>query len=703
MASAVANIPRGTAGIVRSAVQAPQGTFLPGTKVQVGSHRVTIEKYLSEGGFAHVYVVRVPRDGGRHELAVLKRVAVPDKDNLGSMRTEVETMKKLRGHRHVVTYMDSHASQLQGGGYEVFLLMEYCAGGGLIDFMNTRLRHRLTEPEIIKIFADCAEGVAGLHYLRPPLLHRDLKVENVLIARTASGTPRYKICDFGSAAAPRPAPTTPDEGRRIEEDVQKHTTMQYRSPEMIDVWRKQPIDEKADIWALGVLLYKLCYYTTPFEDVGQMAILNASFHFPPKPHFSDRLKTFIGTMLKENPRDRPNIYQVLQEVCAMRGTEVPVKDIYTGRSHSEARGEQLQHAEPIVSVGLTKQAPPPSTVTLPEIAPMRRGRPTAASPKPTAPIQEAGPQGDPFAALDSKSLDVRVGTVDDLSKRFPSLDEFAITHNKPASFPFSPSPQPASETESSPHVQDQVARVLADRVFAQTQPPSTVPRPVAVTQDPPREPSMTDGKTRAMPQPSPGLPPPISAERAVNYKSTATGSSPPPSASDPKAPPISHRPIWKVPDRTRASSQPRASLTVQTVSASLQPSAPPSQRPALQNMHRSKSQTATLTTAPQPLASRPFKEASQSPVDREQLSLSPAASFPSRPRPSSAHVSSNLDFLREQEAARKHPLVDTRLRSRPPSQTHDPPNPDESDTADDMEYLCSGTVARARRFWLEKA
>lgn len=146
---------------------APAGTFAPGTKVQVGNHRVVIEKYLSEGGFAHVYVVRLPQPVDGSDLAVLKRVAVPDKDHLANMRTEVETMKKLKGHRYIVRYMDSHASQLQGGGYEVFLLMEYCSGGGLIDFMNTRLRNRLTEPEIIKIFSDVAEGVACMHYLRP--------------------------------------------------------------------------------------------------------------------------------------------------------------------------------------------------------------------------------------------------------------------------------------------------------------------------------------------------------------------------------------------------------------------------------------------------------------------------------------------------------------------------------------------------------
>jgi len=286
--------PAFTAPPVIAAPIVPAGTFAPGTKVQVGGHRVIIEKYLSEGGFAHVYLVRLPKAVDGNDAAVLKRVAVPDKESLASMRTEVETMKKLKGRHPIVTYIDSHASQLKGGGYEVFLLMEYCNGGGLIDFMNTRLKDRLTEPEILKIFSDVALGVACMHYLKPPLLHRDLKVENVLITSSGSSR-RYKLCDFGSTAPPRPAATSAVEGRLIEDDVQKHTTLQYRSPEMIDVYRKRPIDEKSDIWALGVLLYKLCYYTTPFEDQGQMAILNASFKFPNYPPFSDKLKKLIGT------------------------------------------------------------------------------------------------------------------------------------------------------------------------------------------------------------------------------------------------------------------------------------------------------------------------------------------------------------------------------------------------------------------------
>ena len=60
------------------------------------------------------------------------------------------------------------------------------AGGGLIDFMNTRLRDRLIESEILKIFGDVAQGVACMHYLQPPLLHRDIKVSSLFYASHVS-------------------------------------------------------------------------------------------------------------------------------------------------------------------------------------------------------------------------------------------------------------------------------------------------------------------------------------------------------------------------------------------------------------------------------------------------------------------------------------------------------------------------------------
>ncbi|KAL9101789.1 MAG: hypothetical protein Q9163_002985 [Psora crenata] len=598
----------------------PSGTFVPGTKVQVGRHRVVIEKYLSEGGFAHVYLVRLPKPVDGEDIAVLKRVAVPDKETLANMRTEVETMKKLKGQRHIVTYIDSHASQLKGGGYEVFLLMEYCNGGGLIDFMNTRLQNRLTEPEVLKIFSDVAQGVACMHYLRPPLLHRDLKVENVLIAKSGS-VRMYKLCDFGSTSHPRPAAANAAEGRLIEEDVQKHTTLQYRSPEMVDVYRKQSIDEKSDIWALGVLLYKLCYYKTPFEEQGQMAILNASFKFPGYPSFSDKLKQLIGelsisfsitrltgsaSMLRENPRHRPNIYQLVREVSFIRGIDVPIKDIYAGQAQSEApRSQHVSSPEPNNAsppvIGAVRTPVSREREVIPDIVPMRRGRPTKANgdanvPKPSSSPLRA-PVGDPFKALDLDTPLVPDGSLfDDASARFPALDDFSILHDKGSKFAFSPKTElskgPAQE------LSQRVTNALADDAFAsQTKSSSDVlpkqSQPVerasaSISSVKPPNNHITQSRTTSRPLSLEHQP-----RQKSNMVSTGTMTSTPPQSPTLRPQSVSNRPFFRVPSSSsahRSLSQPRVSDT----SGMTHSPAPMESiaRPSLLD-HRSKSHIAT--------------------------------------------------------------------------------------------------------------
>jgi AP2-associated kinase len=616
---------------------APVGTFAPGTKVQVGNHRVVIEKYLSEGGFAHVYVVRLPKPVDGVDLAVLKRVAVPDKQHLASMRTEVETMKKLKGHRQIVRYIDSHASQLKAGGYEVFLLMEYCSGGGLIDFMNTRLRNRLTEPEILKIFSDVAEGVACMHYLLPPLLHRDLKVENVLISD--SGTSKtYKLCDFGSAAQPRPAASSAAEGRLIEDDIQQHTTLQYRSPEMIDVYRKQPIDEKSDIWALGVFLYKLCYYKTPFEDVGQMAILNASFKYPAYPPFSDKLKMLVATMLRENPAKRPNIYQVLQQACSMQGKEVPVRDIYTGRSQSEKRkSQQLPVASEAASVAAGATLSPPSDkmpTAIPDIAPMRRGRPTKAvshhgsaqpSPSPLRMID----QTDPFTSLDGSKLTA----ADELSSRFPTLDQFSLLTEK-GKFDFEP---------EKPDLSQRVLDVLADEAFARPpSPEKSIPTKTAPPVTNPSSRVVPDRKNshKAKEQPRPQDDAVFSASHRPSMVSTGTMTSPSPPAS------FSERPIHRFPPEThvrRPSSLPRSSQIDRSISGL---GGSGSRLSNLLSQDAARSQPAVPAEPRSPSSSRPSLEGARPSMMELDSSVSRSKSTNSKMRPASMNVVSKMEFYR---------------------------------------------------------
>ncbi|SNX87187.1 related to ARK1 - Actin Regulating Kinase [Melanopsichium pennsylvanicum] len=430
-----------------AAYQQPyKGTLAPGTRVKVGNITVTVKRYLSEGGFAHVYLVTtsqpIPMPSSvtgaigasmagnstaeRGETVhVLKRMAVPDKAALADVRREVEVHKLLRNQANIVHFIEASATALQGGGYEIFILMEYCSGGGIISLMNARLRDRLREQEVLKIFGDVCAGLAVMHHLDPPLMHRDLKVENILMAPstdpgTISGSrstssnlkATFKLCDFGSAApvlSRKPAKSM-DEVKRVEADLNKHTTLQYRAPEMVDVYQRRVIDEKADIWALGVLLYKLCYYTTPFEENGggPLAILNVQYRIPPQPVYSDRLKQLIQSMLKEQSTDRPTIDEVIINVHQILGTRPsqaalhyanaaasgkiagPVPTLVSGAKLSSASAAPSlpSRAKPAGGIDSNLISMGPSQKELEQaearelelqkqsITPMRRGRPT---------------------------------------------------------------------------------------------------------------------------------------------------------------------------------------------------------------------------------------------------------------------------------------------------------------------------------------
>ncbi|CAI2037515.1 hypothetical protein SEUBUCD650_0I00830 [Saccharomyces eubayanus] len=308
--------------------------YEPGTVLTVGSHHAKIIKYLTSGGFAQVYSAEIsPPDAySSANKACLKRVIVPDKQGLNTLRAEVDAMKLLKNNKHVVSYIDSHAAKsVNGVAYEVFVLMEYCERGGLIDFMNTRLKNRLQESEVLEIMSQTVQGIVAMHALQPPLIHRDIKIENVLISHEGL----YKVCDFGSVSGVIRPPKNPQEFNYVQHDILTNTTAQYRSPEMIDLYRGLPIDEKSDIWALGVFLYKICYYTTPFEKSGETAILHARYQYPSFPQYSDRLKNLIRLMLMEAPSQRPNICQVLEEVSRLQNRSCPIRNFYLLRAMNQ--------------------------------------------------------------------------------------------------------------------------------------------------------------------------------------------------------------------------------------------------------------------------------------------------------------------------------------------------------------------------------
>ncbi|KAI9315409.1 kinase-like domain-containing protein [Obelidium mucronatum] len=313
--SAAAVSPLASAAVLSQPSQ-PEGTFAPGTPLRINNTGVTVDRFLAEGGFAHVYLVTA--DSGQR--AVLKRTLCPDETVLNMMKSEIEFMKVLTGHANIVSFYDSEIIR-RGDGHEVFILMEYCSGGPLVEYMNTRIDVRLTEPEILEIFRDVLQAVYHLHYntQQSPILHRDLKIENVLIGSDG----KFKVCDFGSATTRtirKGVALSTSEIRKLEDEVERVTTLQYRAPEFCDFYVRMGVSEKVDVWALGVLLYKLCYYETPFENVGKLAILNARYEIPNQPQFSFEVKQLISSILVVDPSQRPNVHQVYSAVCKLLGT-----------------------------------------------------------------------------------------------------------------------------------------------------------------------------------------------------------------------------------------------------------------------------------------------------------------------------------------------------------------------------------------------
>ena len=116
--------------------------------------------------------------------------------------------------------------------------------------LPSRLLRLVQQPVESHFAAQTLDAVAYLHRQSPPIVHRDLKCENLLVD-TAGGV---KLCDLGSATT---ATYAPDAGwnmaRRtaMEEELQKYTTPMYRSPEMVDIWSNYPVGCPGDVWALG--------------------------------------------------------------------------------------------------------------------------------------------------------------------------------------------------------------------------------------------------------------------------------------------------------------------------------------------------------------------------------------------------------------------------------------------------------------------
>ncbi|XP_072475847.1 cyclin-G-associated kinase isoform X4 [Notamacropus eugenii] len=318
-------------------------TDFVGQTVELGDLRLRIKRVIAEGGFAFVYEAQ---DLGSGRDYALKRLLSNEEEKNKAIIQEVCFMKKLSGHPNIVQFCSAASigkEESDTGQAEFLLLTELCRGQ-LVEFLKkVESKGPLSCDTVLKIFYQTCRAVQHMHKQKPPIIHRDLKVENMLISN--QGT--IKLCDFGSATTVSHYPDyswTAQKRAMVEEEITRNTTPMYRTPEIIDLYSNFPIGEKQDIWALGCILYLLCFRQHPFEDGAKLRIVNGKYSIPPNDKRYTVFHDLIRSTLKVNPEERLSITELvnqLQEIAAARNVN-PKSPITELLEHNGGYGNNMQ-------------------------------------------------------------------------------------------------------------------------------------------------------------------------------------------------------------------------------------------------------------------------------------------------------------------------------------------------------------------------
>jgi serine/threonine protein kinase len=215
---------------------------------QIGPYRLLEE--LGAGGFGTVWRAQQERPVRRQVALKIVKLGMDTKEVMARFEQERQALA-LMEHPSIARVFDAGATQAG----RPFFVMELVRGVRITEYCDT---HNLSIAERLDLFIQVCQAVQHAH--QKGVIHRDLKPSNVLVAEQ-DGVPLPKVIDFGVAKATEARLT---DLTLVTEIKQLVGTPLYMSPEQaaggVD------IDTRADIYALGVLLYELLTGCTPFEE-----------------------------------------------------------------------------------------------------------------------------------------------------------------------------------------------------------------------------------------------------------------------------------------------------------------------------------------------------------------------------------------------------------------------------------------------------
>ena len=269
-------------------------TALQNPKINDKLNKYLIIKEIGKGAYAHVKLVLDKINKNKYAMKVYEREKLNDSTKRKCVYREIEIMKNI-DHINIVKLHEVIQTQKQ-----ILIIMEYINGISMREYYNKNIKHQKLNPQkelIIKnFFIQIFSAMSYIH--KNHMAHRDIKLENILIDKNQ----QIKIIDFGFGMY------------NPEDKLQGFFcgTPNYMPPEIIV--KKHYIGQKADLWSLGVLLYKMLCADFPFFGNNEKELYKMSrkgkFNIPD--YISNNLKVILNGLINVNPDKRMSCDDVLK-------------------------------------------------------------------------------------------------------------------------------------------------------------------------------------------------------------------------------------------------------------------------------------------------------------------------------------------------------------------------------------------------------
>ncbi|KAM6910481.1 serine/threonine-protein kinase Nek10 [Xenentodon cancila] len=288
----------------------------------------SILDHLGSGAFGSVF--KVQKQSSQNLLA-LKEVNLHNPafgrnkksrdTNVEKIISELTIVKEQMMHPNIVKYYKTFLE-----GEKLYIVMELIEGVPLAEHLNSlkQKQQQLTEDRIWKVFIQMCLALRYLHKEKR-IVHRDLTPNNIMIGEKDKVT----ITDFGLAKQKQ-------ENSKLTSVV---GSILYSCPEVV---KNEPYGEKADVWALGCILYQMAALQPPFYSSNMLSLASKiveAFYEPiTEGAFSDRVTEMIRWCLSPDPDQRPDIVAVSSRISDLMMRMMD--GLYTTQNALERRAER---------------------------------------------------------------------------------------------------------------------------------------------------------------------------------------------------------------------------------------------------------------------------------------------------------------------------------------------------------------------------